>query len=96
MRATKVGIREFRSGLAEFIASANPVAVTRHGQTVGYFIPTNGHTDANMGALKKASAEFNRLLAARSVDMQTVTTELKAARKAGKGPVRKSASATRR
>ncbi len=96
MRATKVGIREFRSGLAEFIASANPVAVTRHGQTVGYFIPTHGRTDADMGALKKASAEFDRLLAARSVDMQTVTTELKAARKAGKGPVRKSASATRR
>jgi antitoxin (DNA-binding transcriptional repressor) of toxin-antitoxin stability system len=96
MRATKVGIREFRSGLAEFIASANPVAVTRHGQTVGYFIPTHGRTDADMGALKKASAEFDRLLAARSVDMQSVTTELKAARKAGKGPVRKSASATRR
>jgi hypothetical protein len=49
-----------------------------------------------MGALKKASAEFDRLLAARSVDIQTVTTEFKAARKAGKGPVRKSASATRR
>ena len=96
MRTTKVGIREFRSGLAEFIASANPVAVTRHGQTVGYFIPTHGHTDADMAALKKASAEFDRLLAARSVDIHTVTTEFKATRKAGKGPVRKSASATRR
>jgi hypothetical protein len=96
MRATKVGIREFRSGLAEFIASANPVAVTRHVETVGCCVPANGDSDADMCVLKKASAEFDRLLAARSVDMQTVTTELKAARKAGKGPVRKSASATRR
>ena len=96
MRATKVGIREFRSGLAEFIASANPVAVTRRGQTVGYFIPTHGHTDADMAALKKASSEFDRLLAASSVDVQTVAVELKAARKASKGPVRKRASASRR
>ena len=54
MRATKVGIREFRSGLAEYIASANPVAVTRHGQTVGYFIPTHVHTDADMAAAQRA------------------------------------------
>ena len=95
MRATKVGIREFRSGLAEFIASANPVAVTRHGQTVGYFIPTHVHTDADMAALKKASAEVDRLLADRTVDIQAVSTELKAARKADKGPVRKSAGTRR-
>lgn len=31
MKATKVGIREFRAGMAEFIASSTPVAVTRHG-----------------------------------------------------------------
>ena len=42
MEATKVGMREFRSGLAEFIAAEAPVAVTRHGQTVGFFIPTKG------------------------------------------------------
>ena len=68
MKATKVEVREFRSGLAEFIASAAPVAVTRHGQTVGYFIPTHGQADAEMAALKKASAVFDRLLAAPSAD----------------------------
>ena len=91
MRATKVGIREFRSGLAEFVASASPVAVTRHGQTVGYFIPTHVRAEADMAALKKASAEFDRLLTARSVDIQAAATE----RKTGRGPGRKS-SATRR
>jgi len=95
MRATKVGIREFRSGLAEFIASASPVAVTRHGQTVGYFIPSHVHTDADLAALKKASAEFDRLLTARSADLRAVATEFKAARKAGKRPVQKSAGVRR-
>jgi antitoxin (DNA-binding transcriptional repressor) of toxin-antitoxin stability system len=50
MRATKVGIREFRSGLAEFIAAANPVAITRHGHTVAYLIPTNPRSDADAAA----------------------------------------------
>lgn len=95
MRATKVGIREFRSGLAEFIASAIPVAVTRHGHTVGYFIPTQVHTDADMVALKKASAEFDRLLTASSVDIQAVVADFKAARKDGKRPVRKAAGTRR-
>ena len=46
MRATKVGIREFRSGLADFIASATPVAITRHGQTVAYLIPASPQPEA--------------------------------------------------
>lgn len=96
MKTTKVGVREFRSGLAEFIASAAPVAITRHGQTVGYFIPTHGQADADMAALKKASAVFDRLLAAPSVDIEPAAAELKAAPKTGKGPRRKAASASRR
>ena len=84
MDTTKVGIREFRSGLAEYIASETPVAITRHGQTVGFFIPTHGQADADMAALKKASAELDRLLTAHSVDIEVVAAEFKAARKAGK------------
>ena len=94
METTKVGIREFRSGLAEYIASETPVAVTRHGQTVGFFIPTHGQADADLAALKKASTELDRLLAAKSVDIEAVASEFKAARKAGtdrRRPSRKSA-----
>lgn len=83
METTKVGIREFRSGLAEYIASDTPVAVTRHGQTVGFFIPTHGQVDADLAALKRASAELDRLLAAHSVDIEAVATEFKAVRRAG-------------
>lgn len=81
--------------MAEFIASANPVAVTRHGQTVGYFIPTHAHIDADMAALTEASAEFDRVLAALSVEIRVVATEFKAAREGGKRPVRKSAGTRR-
>ena len=97
MEAVKVGIREFRSGLADYIVSETPVAVTRHGQTVGFFIPTRGRGDAELAALKKASAELDRLLAAHAVDVEAVAAEFKAVRKtakaasASKQPPRKSA-----
>lgn len=81
IETTKVGIREFRAGMAEFIASSTPVAVTRHGQTVGYFIPTQGQADADIAALKKASKTLDRLLAALGVDVEEVVAEFKAVRK---------------
>ncbi len=72
MEATKVGIKEFRAGMAKYIASSTPVAVTRHGQTVGCFIPTHGSADADIAALKKASKTLDRLLAAQRVDVEEV------------------------
>lgn len=93
MEPTKVGIREFRAGIAEFIASSTPVAVTRHGQTVGYFIPTQGQADAHIAALKKASKTLDRLLAAQSVDAEEVVAEFKAVRQQA-SPRKKTKAAT--
>jgi hypothetical protein len=75
--------------MAEFIASSTPVAVTRHGQTIGYFIPTHGQAEADVASLKKASKTLDRLLAAKSVDEKAVVAEFKAARKQN-GPSKKS------
>jgi antitoxin (DNA-binding transcriptional repressor) of toxin-antitoxin stability system len=81
METEKVGIREFRADLAEYIASGIPIAVTRHGQTVGFFIPTSSHIDADLAALQKASLVLDQLLEAQTVDAEAVVTEFKAARK---------------
>jgi hypothetical protein len=80
METTKVGIREFRSDLAEFIAASTPVAVTRHGHTVGYFIPTQGQADADVTALRQASKTLDALLAAQTVDIEAVVADFKTAR----------------
>ena len=79
METARVGIREFRTDLAEYIASNTPVAVTRHGQTVGYFIPTQGQVQADIAAFKKASKTLDKLLAARSVNVESVVADFKAA-----------------
>ncbi len=80
METTKVGIREFRADLADYIASSTPVAVTRHGQTVGYFIPTQGQVEADIAALKKAGLMLDKLLAAQGVDVETVVADFKSVR----------------
>jgi hypothetical protein len=81
METPKVGIREFRSDLAEYIASNTPVAVTRHGQTVGFFIPTQGQVEADIAALKKASKIMDKLLLAKNVDVDSVVADFKVVRK---------------
>lgn len=81
MEATKVGIREFRADLAQYIAASSPVAVTRHGQTVGYFIPVHGHAEADLLALKKASDSLDKLLSAQGVDVEDIVSDFKKARK---------------
>lgn len=85
MEATKVGIREFRAGLAEYIESSTPVAVTRHGQTVGYFIPARGQDEAELAALKQASKALDELLARHSVDTEAVVADFKQARQQARG-----------
>lgn len=86
METTTVGIREFRSGLAEYIASSTPVAVTRHGQTVGYFIPTHGKVEADLAALKQASKTLAKLLETQGVDVEDVVADFKTARKKAAQP----------
>lgn len=75
-----VGIREFRAGLADFIAGAEPVAVTRHGVTVGWFIPTPTDRAAEVASLRSAAQVLDALLVERGVDVDEVVAEFRQAR----------------
>ena len=37
--AARVGIRELRAKLASHLESATPIEVTRHGRTIGLYVP---------------------------------------------------------
>ena len=69
MELMKVGIREFRERLAAYLLESDtPVAITRHGDTVGYFIPARRKRSATeRAALKKAAAQLDAMLAAKGV-----------------------------
>jgi antitoxin (DNA-binding transcriptional repressor) of toxin-antitoxin stability system len=81
MESTKVGIREFRQDLADYINAGTPVTITRHGQTVGYFLPAQVPTDTEIDALRKAGAMLDEELAAQGVDVDEVVQEFNAMRK---------------
>lgn len=81
MEPVKVGIREFREGLARFLYSPTPIAVTRHDRIVGYFIPTPGPSAADLAALAEAGQKLDRLLQERGIDPEDIVAEFKVARR---------------
>ncbi len=75
----KVGMREFRENLAAYILeSERPVAITRHGDTVGYFVPTRRKRSvADREALKEAAARLDKALAAKGITEEEITRDFK-------------------
>jgi antitoxin (DNA-binding transcriptional repressor) of toxin-antitoxin stability system len=78
---TKVGIREFRAALADYIDSDSPVAVTRHGQTVGYFIPAKSDREAEAASLRAAAAKLDALGDVDEADVEEMVEDFKRLRK---------------
>jgi hypothetical protein len=80
----QVGVREFREDLAEYLASPVPVAITRHGQTLGYYIPVRRKLDEeSLAALKRAAEELQALMAEYGVTEDEVISDFQAQRAKG-------------
>jgi len=62
IEAPSVGIREFRATLAEVIDADTPVTVTRHGQTVGLFVPLRRPSAEDLQRLQSAAANFRKAM----------------------------------
>ncbi len=79
MDPIRVGIREFRENLATYLLESDaPVAITRHGDTVGYFIPARRkRSEAERAALKEAAARLDALLAAKGVTEEELVADFK-------------------
>lgn len=83
--STTVGVREFRRGLADFIDQTEPVTITRHGQTVGLFIPVHRDRRADVEAYAEAARKANALLAEWGTDEDEVVAEFDARRRSELG-----------
>ena len=62
----RIGIRELRDKLASYMESTVPIEVTRHGQTVGFYIPVprrpgQAEREALLEAGRRMQAELARL-----------------------------------
>jgi len=79
MTALKVGIREFREKLASYLLESDtPVAITRHGDTVGYYIPARRkRSEAERSALKEAAGRLRKMLEAQGISEDELVVDFK-------------------
>lgn len=62
----RIGMRELREKLSEYLESSVPIEVTRHGQTIGFYIPVpkrpnQSEREALLEAGKRMQEELTRL-----------------------------------
>ena len=62
----RIGVRELRDKLASYLESTVPIEVTRHGQTIGFYIPVpkrpgQGEREALLEAGHRMQGELARL-----------------------------------
>ncbi|TXJ06755.1 MAG: hypothetical protein E6Q25_08660 [Acinetobacter sp.] len=79
MHPLKVGIREFRTHLPKYLLQTDqPIAVTRHGSTIGYFVPSiNTSQEHDLRALQQAVEQLNICLQNAKVDEETLVQDFK-------------------
>lgn len=64
METVKIGMREFRENLAGYIEAGTPLAITRHGETLGFYIPAQKRNrKAELEAMRAAAKELDAMIA---------------------------------
>jgi antitoxin (DNA-binding transcriptional repressor) of toxin-antitoxin stability system len=82
LQTTKVGIREFRENLSSYLESTTPVAITRHGSTIGIYVPTKPKaSQADLEALRLAGEKMQELIAAAGTTEETIMEDFKKLRR---------------
>jgi antitoxin (DNA-binding transcriptional repressor) of toxin-antitoxin stability system len=64
METERIGIREFRENLAGYLEGGKPLAITRHGETLGFFIPAQKRSrKAEIEAMRAAAKDLDSMIA---------------------------------
>jgi len=57
-------VREFRENLAGYLESDQPLAITRHGETLGFYIPAQKRSrTAELEAMRAAAKDLDKMIA---------------------------------
>jgi antitoxin (DNA-binding transcriptional repressor) of toxin-antitoxin stability system len=89
METLKVGIREFRENLAGYLESGNPLAIMRHGETLGFFVPAH-HRDrkAELKAMRTVAKDLDEMIASWGASEDELMEECKGIRRAARNKKR--------
>jgi antitoxin (DNA-binding transcriptional repressor) of toxin-antitoxin stability system len=82
MQPTRVGIREFRENLSTYLESKTPVAITRHGATIGIYVPTKPRpSQAQLEAFRVAGEKLDAMIAAAGTSEEELMEDFKKLRR---------------
>ena len=85
METEKIGMREFRENLAGYLESGKTLAITRHGETLGYFIPARKRSrKEEIEAMRAAAKDLNAMIASWSASEEELMQEYKEIRRASR------------
>lgn len=63
METAKIGVREFRENLSGYLEGGQPLAITRHGETLGFFIPANKRSRTEqIDAMRAAAKDLDAMI----------------------------------
>jgi antitoxin (DNA-binding transcriptional repressor) of toxin-antitoxin stability system len=85
METEKIGIREFRQNLSGYLERGRTLAITRHGETLGFFIPANKRNrKAELEAMRAAAKELDAMIAGWGASEDELMVEYKDIRRAAR------------
>ena len=58
-----VGVREFRDHATTYLSGSDPVAVSKHGQVIGFYIPVDADREQATRALEQLGRSVEEILA---------------------------------
>ena len=58
-----VGVREFRDHATAYLSGSDPVAISKHGEVIGFYIPVERDQGQARRALARLGATVERVLA---------------------------------
>jgi hypothetical protein len=85
METEKIGMREFHENLAGYLESGRPLAITRRGETLGFYIPAHQHSrKAKFEAMRAAAKELDAMIAAWGASEDELMRDYKEIRRASR------------
>lgn len=85
METEKIGIRELRENLAGYLESGRPLTITRHGETLGFYIPAQKRSrKAEVEAMRAAAKELDAMIASWGASENELMREYQDIRRAGR------------
>ena len=85
MDTLKVGVREFREKLAGYLEGGTPLAIMRHGETLGYYIPAQKRNrKAELQILRAAAKDLDQIITSWGAREDELMEEYKGIRRAAR------------